>query len=354
MNLSNIYYLNEIGAKKKQEDYIWPAAGSASLNDRIFIVCDGVGGSQNGEIASRIVSESVGNALLKMNTAKINIEYVNQLLSEAKAKLLYYAKSQGLSTDMATTFTLLAFSEDKAFVGWCGDSRVYQIRNGEVIFKTEDHSLVNSLVKSGDITEQEAVKHPQKNIILKAIKADESDPEADGIWLENIQPGDYFLLCTDGLLENIGDRDLRFLLEQNDKGAIDLVLAFQQFCYGKTNDNYSMYLLQTRKATAESGKSRNFTLLILFFLLLAFGGFLLVKRYFPGPKPDEKMMPLTPAITETDTVNAVKNSATDTTPLVETIVPINKHKDSVQSGPGADPAETDSNSSNNHPIHKIK
>lgn len=227
MDLAKIYYLHEIGAKKNQEDYIWPAPGTASLDDRIFIVCDGVGGSQNGEIASRIVSESAGNSLLKTGQTKISTAYINQLLSEAKAKLLNYARGHGLSADMATTFTLLIFLNEKAFISWCGDSRVYHIRNGEILFQTEDHSLVNSLVKNGEITSEEALAHPQKNIILKAIKADDTEPEADGYWMNEIKDGDYFLLCTDGLLENIGERDIKFLLNQNDHGSIDLVQSFQ-------------------------------------------------------------------------------------------------------------------------------
>ena len=344
MNLANIYYLHEIGAKKKQEDYIWPAPGTASLDDRIFIVCDGVGGSQNGEIASRIISESVGTTLLKTTPSKINITLVNQLLNEAKGKLLNYARAQGLSSDMATTFSLLVFINGKAFISWCGDSRVYHIRKGEILFKTEDHSLVNTLVKNGEITEEEALSHPQKNIILKAIKADDSEAEADGHWIDDIRDGDYFMLCSDGLLENIGERDLRFLLYQNDKGAIDLILSFQQFCYDKTNDNYSMYLVKVKTNGDRIKKIRNRALLIFLLALTAAGAVFINKKYFNQKKPPDVVVPLNREKNFSDTTE-LKAPIKDTSVASSSNIPAtkndSKHMIKLQAGKKRPPSGRD-------------
>ena len=296
MTLTEIYYLHEIGGKKNNEDYIWPVPGTASPDDKIFIVCDGVGGSENGEVASRIVAQSVGTALLKAATLEIDTPFINQLLGDARLKLVEYAKQHQLSTNMATTFSLLIFIGEKAFISWCGDSRVYHIRNGEILFKTEDHSLVSSLVKSGEITEEEAQTHPQKNMLLKAVNAEEQDPEAEGHWTEEVEDGDYFMLCTDGLLENIGDRDIRFLLEQNDKGSIDLVQSFQKFCYEKTRDNYSMYLVRIKAAEKSTppkkkkGAARWLALLLI--LLLAAGGFVIKENYFTSKKVMNVVVPV--------------------------------------------------------------
>ena len=107
MDLAHVYFLHEIGGKKNQEDYIWPEPGSVSLHDKVFIVCDGVGGSENGEIASRIISESVGKAIRNLEKPQMSHDVVNQLLSDAKEVLVDYAQQNGLNTDMATTFTLL-------------------------------------------------------------------------------------------------------------------------------------------------------------------------------------------------------------------------------------------------------
>ena len=256
MILSNIYYLNEIGGKKNQEDYIWPVAGTATLLDNYFIVCDGVGGSENGEIASRIIAESVGIDLLKNTDSEISQQVINKLIYKAVENLKEYAAKQGLALDMATTFSLLAFQGNSATIAWCGDSRVYHLRKGETIYKTADHSLVASLVKSGEITEEEAQSHPQKNVILKAIRIDTEPAEIEYHVIQNIEAGDYFMLCTDGILENIAESDLKFLTTKNDTGEIDLVKSFQQFCFSKTKDNYSMYMLKVGGDKGEALKHR--------------------------------------------------------------------------------------------------
>lgn len=280
MDLTHIYFLSEVGGKTNQEDFIWPEAGKASLHDKVFIVCDGVGGSENGEIASRIISETVGKSIMKLEKREMSGAIVNSLLAEARQVLVEYAHQHGLNTDMATTLTLLVLSDRKVFISWCGDSRIYHIRKGHIQYKTSDHSLVNSLVKSGEITEEEALIHPKKNIILRAIKANESPLEIDHHLIEDVQDGDYFMLCTDGLLENITDKDLKFLITQNDKGNIDLVQAFQQFCYGKTRDNYSMYLLQVGINKKSAGYKKKIIFLISFLVLLIFSSVIILSSYF--------------------------------------------------------------------------
>jgi PPM family protein phosphatase len=221
MQLSHIDYLYEIGGKKNQEDYIWPVSGAANPDSRVFIVCDGVGGSENGEIASRIISESMGAALKDIPVANITDQLIHERLTAAKRGLADYARTHQLSPDMATTFSLLVLGDTKSFIAWCGDSRVYHLRNGAVLYKTSDHSLVNTLLKKGEISEAEALSHPQKNVILKAIKADDSPVEVEHQWIGDIRPGDYFLLATDGLFENISEKEIKTLLDRNDRGGFN-------------------------------------------------------------------------------------------------------------------------------------
>ncbi|MEO5682166.1 MAG: protein phosphatase 2C domain-containing protein [Chitinophagaceae bacterium] len=291
MNLSSIYYLHEIGGKKNQEDYIWPSAGTAKSTDKIFIVCDGVGGSENGEIASRIIAEYVGKNLSATPQENITIDTVNHFLHGAKQELFDYAAAAGLNKDMATTFCLLVLFSNRALVAWCGDSRIYQVRKGDILYRTADHSLVNSLVKSGEITEEEALAHPQRHIILKAVNADDSPAEAEGQWIEDISAGDYFLLCTDGLLENITDADIKALLASDSSLNAAIIPAIQEYCFGKTRDNYSLYLLQTgvaqkifaQKKTASSSPVLWLTIII--GMLLAGGLYLFIKKDKPLPIP---------------------------------------------------------------------
>ncbi|HXB06885.1 MAG TPA: protein phosphatase 2C domain-containing protein [Puia sp.] len=244
MQIRQIDYLYEIGARKKQEDYLWPIPGTASRDDKIFIVCDGVGGSEKGEVASSLVAEQVGRSLLRRPLEDIDLALVNELLETARRKLVEFALLRGFNTDMATTLALLVLERDRALIAWCGDSRVYHLRGHEILFRTGDHSLVYTLMRQGELTEVEAREHPQRNLLLKAIRADDLRPEAEGHWISDIREGDYFLLCTDGLLENIPEADLLSLLQQNELGSLGLGEALRQYCFNKTRDNYSMYLIQ--------------------------------------------------------------------------------------------------------------
>jgi PPM family protein phosphatase len=291
MDLVGVYHLYEIGGKKNQEDYIWPASGNANLDDRVFIVCDGVGGSENGEIASRLISEFIAKQVVNYSETEMSSELINELLEEGRRKLMKYAADQGLNDDMATTFSLLILYDHRAFIAWCGDTRVYHLRHGIALYKTEDHSLVNTLVKEGEITDEEARLHPQKNIILRAIKADGSPIDAEGHWVDEVQDGDYFMLCTDGILENVTDADIKFLLNQNDKGKIKLVKSFQQFCFNKTRDNYSMYLVKIRMANKRKSSGARVGYLI-FFLLLIISSVLFAVYYSQtkkGPKGSDQV-----------------------------------------------------------------
>ena len=298
MKVAQLDYLHETGAKKNQEDYLWPLPGKASVGDRIFIVCDGVGGSENGEVASRIVAESVGVALSTTPAEEVGLPLINKLLEAARVKLNDFAVLKALRTDMATTFTLLQLVGQRAFVAWCGDSRIYHLRKNEILFRSDDHSLVSSLIRKGELTEEEAREHPQKNMLLKAIRADDSRPEAEGKWIDGIQEGDYFLLCTDGLLENIRDTDLLYLLHQNELGEVDLGQAFRRYCYGKTRDNYSMYLVRVSPEPVEEGmtagkriRQRIGWLLFLLVILVAAAAFIIRENYLVPPKEINLLIP---------------------------------------------------------------
>src|SRR5258708_35153003 len=147
--VTQIDLIHETGAKKNQEDFLWPLPGTASEQDRLFIVCDGVGGAENGEVASKIITGCVADALQRTPASEVGLPMINWLLEEARGRLVEYALLKGLSKDMATTFTLLLLLKDRAFIAWCGDSRVYHLRRNEILFRTTDHSLVHTLVRNG-------------------------------------------------------------------------------------------------------------------------------------------------------------------------------------------------------------
>ena len=116
-------------------------------------------------------------------------------------------------------------------MSWCGDSRIYHLRGGEILFKTEDNS-------SG-----------RRNTLAGGIKADSSPMYAETKWIEDVRDGDYFLLCSKGIIENVTDDDIKLLVSQNDKANIDLTGSFRRLALEKTPDNYSMYLIRVKAGT---------------------------------------------------------------------------------------------------------
>jgi serine/threonine protein phosphatase PrpC len=239
INPESIYYLSEIGIKAKQEDYIWPIAGKATVNDKVFIVCDGSGSYHSGETASKLICQFMAAKVLKFGEQKMSGELINKLLIEARDRLITYAWKYRLDTDLGTTFSMLILYNQKVLMSWYGDSRIYHLRGGEILFRTEDNSLVSKPIKN--------------TAIARGIKADGSPIYAGTKWIENVQDGDYFLLCSKGIIENVTDDDIKLLVSQNDNAKIDLTGSFRRLAFEKSPDNYSMYLIRVNVGTQKRG-----------------------------------------------------------------------------------------------------
>ncbi len=198
--------------KPHQEDSIYPAFGQATDGDRLFILCDGMGGHDSGEVASSTVCETMSRSILNAK-GKFSENVLQQAISDAFIAL--DEKDTGAEKKMGTTMTLLNLCDDGYYIAHMGDSRVYHIRPGKnaddtkIIFRTSDHSLVNDLIRIGELTEDEARHSKQKNIITRAMQPNmEHRPKADIYTSNDIKPGDYFYLCSDGMLENMEDNQI--------------------------------------------------------------------------------------------------------------------------------------------------
>ncbi|WP_338869789.1 protein phosphatase 2C domain-containing protein [Spirosoma sp. SC4-14] len=231
------------GGRSNNEDTVFPVADSATQQQRWFMVCDGVGGAARGEIASHIAVEGFNNYFVQNPEPVATPNYIQTALDWVQAQFDDYLARHPEAIGMATTLTLLFLHEAGATVAHIGDSRVYHVRHGRIIWRTEDHSLVNQLVRTGIITPEEARDHPQRNVIERAIQGNSKAIKADVQLINDVRPGDYFFLCTDGVLERVSDELLENVLggqstnEQKKQLLIDC-------CAGKTNDNFSAYLVQ--------------------------------------------------------------------------------------------------------------
>lgn len=247
IQITQPYSYTAQGMKPNQEDALFPLQGQASANTRVFMVCDGMGGHEHGEVASACVAETIGKATSAhplCSTAEM-IEVFNSALEETYRNLDNLDNSDS-ERRMGTTLTFLAICTDGVLVAHIGDSRIYQFRRGEgVVFQTRDHSLVNDLIAAGELAPEDARTYPQRNVITRAIQPHQEYPaKATFKVITDIRKGDIFFLCCDGVLEKIDDDELcRILL--SDKTAEERVAMIEDEC-GKreTRDNNTCYLLE--------------------------------------------------------------------------------------------------------------
>ena len=213
------YSIKELGQRANQEDSMFPEMGNATNDDRLFILCDGMGGHEKGEVASQTVCEAMGESVMKQ-CPDAEGDFTDEILQKALSDALdaLDKKDDGSEKKMGTTMTFLKLHKDGATIAHIGDSRVYHIRSGatagdtKILFQTCDHSLVNDLVKSGNLTPEEAKNFERKNVITRAMQPNlERRPRADIYHTDDIKAGDYFMLCSDGILEQMEDENIRFI-----------------------------------------------------------------------------------------------------------------------------------------------
>lgn len=198
-----------------QEDSIFPEAEKLNHSDRFFVVCDGMGGHDSGEVASDTVCRAMGDYITSECDAQGDFSHkdLNNAIDAAFRAL--DAADTGAARKMGTTMAMLKLYDKGAIVAHIGDSRVYHIRpqenhdTAEVLHRTYDHSLVFNMVKAGIMTEEEARTSPHKNVITKALQPHlEHQPKPDITKITDIRPGDFFYLCSDGMLENMDSPEL--------------------------------------------------------------------------------------------------------------------------------------------------
>lgn len=178
---------------------------------RVYIVADGVGGHNSGEIASRFAVQQIAEYVSKNQIPETQEEealknYLLKCLKQVNQQLYEMAKESRKNAGMATTLALVYINDAKAYVVNVGDSRVYLIRDRLIRQITEDHTYVNQLLKSGAITKEEAENHPKRNMITRAIGA-EYDLSPD-FYQFKVYEGDLLLLCTDGLYGELSENEI--------------------------------------------------------------------------------------------------------------------------------------------------
>ena len=246
MKLGMPYALNEIGGRSNQEDSIFPVKGEANESTRLFLVCDGMGGHENGEVASGLVCSTFGKLLANVDHEGFTVEMFLDALNEAYDALDREDPDPQSMRKMGTTLTFLHLNDHEVVVAHMGDSRVYHVRPSEqnaIIYQSSDHSLVNELVRAEIITPEEALTHPRRNVITRAMQP-KLDPrhKADVRTFNDVQAGDYFFLCSDGVLESVSNDALVEILRR-DVSDVEKIEAVKALCAASSRDNFSAYLV---------------------------------------------------------------------------------------------------------------
>lgn len=268
----NIYpplAIHELGQRDNQEDSIYPLMGDATSSDRLFIVCDGMGGHEHGEVASKTFSQALAdyisshanpNEVFPDNMLLSAIDYAYEKLDQ---------KDDGSYKKMGTTLTLLYLHRGGVTAAHIGDSRIYHIRpirisaskpkyatdgkrySPSLLYVSRDHSLVFDLYQSGEISYDEMKTSPKKNVILRAVQPGEDNRvKPDIVHITDIEPGDWFYLCSDGMIEQMENDELAELLSSSGSDVKKRQQLIADTIDNK--DNHSAYLIHVESVTRES------------------------------------------------------------------------------------------------------
>ena len=239
--------IQELGQRPNQEDSIWPPQGQATREDRLFVVCDGMGGHEHGEMASQTVCRALGRWFRKNVNADV------RLTDEMLRSAIDYAYTELDALDSSdarkpgTTLTLLYLHKGGITAAHIGDSRIYHITaQGELKYISRDHSVAYELFQSGEMTYEEMLAYPQKNVITRAMMPGEDNrARPDIIHITDVRAGDYFLLCSDGLLEQLGHRELADIFASG--GTDEEIQRYLVKITASNHDNHSAYIIHVRQ-----------------------------------------------------------------------------------------------------------
>lgn len=230
-----VYFQSDIGKRRKSnQDYT--ATFTNQKNQLLALLADGMGGHQAGDIASRQAVEEIGIAweATTIDDSEKAVQWFLQHIQQTNQRIFEKGQSQPTLSGMGTTLEVVTILDNHLALAHVGDSRIYLFREQRLIALTEDHSLVNALLKSGEITQEMAENHPRKNIITRSLGMPGS-LEVD-VAIHKIEDHDQLLLCSDGLTNMVSepkiaqilleaaslqDASQRLIEEANAKGGLD-------------------------------------------------------------------------------------------------------------------------------------
>lgn len=253
VNISQPYAIYEIGQRDNQEDSIYPKYREATEKTKVFVLCDGMGGHERGEVASSLVCDFISLFILDNwdengFTDSMLLEAINGALDKLESL------NDDTSRRPGTTLTLLVFHKGGVLAAHIGDSRIYHLRPSEntILYKSRDHSQVYDMLAAGEISLSEMNNYKKKNVITRAmVPGQDRRPKPSIAHITDLQEGDYFFMCSDGILEQMSDKELleRLSGEKTDEEKIEGIIE----CTADNKDNHSAYMIRIAEVIMEEG-----------------------------------------------------------------------------------------------------
>lgn len=191
---------------------------------QLFIVADGMGGHEGGREASEMAVQTIQESYFGDSPESIP-ESLEQAILKANADIYKFSTVHPRYMSMGTTCSVLVLKNDRAYIGHVGDSRIYRITSTAIEQLTNDHSRVAELHRRGVISKEEARYHPERSYLYRAVGV-RPTTEVDLIEDLHINPDEYFLLCSDGLVNHVEDSEFKnIVLENEPQGACEALVA---------------------------------------------------------------------------------------------------------------------------------
>ena len=208
-----IRFQTDVG-KRRNTNQDFAATYVNKANVTLALLADGMGGHRAGDVASRQAVSEIGTAWeqTELTDSEKTAQWLIQKIQAESQVIFQKGQEQEELSGMGTTIIAVALLGDQFTIANVGDSRAYLLRNQVLTQITEDHSLVNELVKSGQITAEMALNHPRKNVLTRSIGMP-SEVEVD-VAIHFIADGDYLLLCSDGLTNMVSDEEITATIQE--------------------------------------------------------------------------------------------------------------------------------------------
>lgn len=232
-----------IGLQRKTNEDAW----YEDPNGKVFAIADGMGGHKGGDIASRFVTSYLEN-----KEGLLDLDF-STIFQEINDRILDFGQNNQAFKGLGTTLTMIKILNDKISLAHIGDSRAYLLRAGKIMQMTTDHTMVNELLKSEEITEAQAQDHPYKHVLSRALGVEKEIDIEEKTYLT--EEGDLVLLSTDGLHGYLSDKEIvtSFVKNKYDLDKIGKDLINQALKRGG-KDNISFLILKDISSNGEQEK----------------------------------------------------------------------------------------------------